>query len=230
MNLDTVIFGNTTVLEVFVKLIIIFLVMPVHEYAHAFAAHKLGDDTAAYQGRLTINPIAHIDIIGAVCIFLCGFGWAKPVPVNPLKFDKKHTIRGGMALTALAGPLSNIIVAYIGLVGFRFVLYFANPESEMAYYLSTMLYYFSSLNVGLAVFNFIPIPPLDGSKILGAFLPAKFDNWLARNERVISIIFLVVVVTGILSFPIGILSNFVMIGLNYLAMWVDLIAMAVGVI
>ncbi|MBQ7958652.1 MAG: site-2 protease family protein [Oscillospiraceae bacterium] len=230
MTLDTVVFGNTTILEIFVKLIIIFLVTPVHEYAHAFAAHKLGDDTAAYQGRLTLNPIAHIDIIGAICIFLCGFGWAKPVPVNPLKFDKKHTIRGGMALTALAGPLSNLIVAYIGLVGFRFVLYFANPESDIAYYLSTMLYYFSSLNVGLAIFNFIPIPPLDGSKILCAFLPAKFDHWLAKNERVVSIVFMVVVVTGILSFPIGILSNFVMIGLNYLAMWVDLIAMAVGVI
>ncbi len=230
MTLDTVVFGNTTVLEIFVKLIIIFLVTPVHEYAHAFAAHKLGDDTAAYQGRLTLNPIAHIDIIGAICIFLCGFGWAKPVPVNPLKFDKKHTIRGGMALTALAGPLSNLIVAYIGLVGFRFVLYFSNPENDMAYYLSTMLYYFSSLNVGLAIFNFIPIPPLDGSKILGAFLPAKFDNWVARNERVISIVFMVILVTGILSFPIGIISNFVMIGLNYLAMWVDLIAMAVGVI
>ena len=230
MTLDTVVFGNTTILEIFVKLIIIFLVTPVHEYAHAFAAHKLGDDTAAYQGRLTLNPIAHIDIIGAICIFLCGFGWAKPVPVNPLKFDKKHTIRGGMALTALAGPLSNLIVAYIGLVGFRFILYFANPESDMTYYLSTMLYYFSSLNVGLAIFNFIPIPPLDGSKILGAFLPAKFDQWVARNERVISIVFMVILVTGILSFPIGIISNFVMIGLNYLAMWVDLIAMAVGVI
>lgn len=230
MTLDTVVFGNTTILEIFVKLIIIFLVTPVHEYAHAWAAHKLGDDTAAYQGRLTLNPIAHIDIIGAICIFLCGFGWAKPVPVNPLKFDRKHTIRGGMALTALAGPLSNIIVAYIGLVGFRFVIYFANPESEMVYYLSTMLYYFSSLNVGLAIFNFIPIPPLDGSKILGAFLPSRFDQWVARNERVISIVFMVVVVTGILSFPIGFLSNLVMIGLNYLAMWVDLIAMAVGVI
>ncbi len=230
MTLDTVVFGNTTILEIFVKLIIIFLVTPVHEYAHAFAAHKLGDDTAAYQGRLTLNPIAHIDIIGAICIFLCGFGWAKPVPVNPLKFDKKHTIRGGMALTALAGPLSNLIVAYIGIVGFRFVTYFANPESEIAYYLSIMFYYFSSLNVGLAIFNFIPIPPLDGSKILGAFLPAKFDHWLARNERVISIVFMVILVTGILSFPIGIISNFVMIGLNYLAMWVDLIAMAVGVI
>ena len=230
MTLDTVVFGNTTILEIFVKLIIIFLVTPVHEYAHAFAAHKLGDDTAAYQGRLTLNPIAHIDIIGAICIFLCGFGWAKPVPVNPLKFDRKHTIRGGMALTALAGPLSNIIVAYIGIVGFRFVLYFANPGSEIAYYLSTMLYYFSSLNVGLAIFNFIPIPPLDGSKILGAILPAKFEQWFNKNERVISIVFMVVVVTGILSFPIGIISNFVMIGLNYLAMWVDLIAMAVGVI
>ncbi len=230
MTLDTVVFGNTTILEIFVKLIIIFLVTPVHEYAHAWAAHKLGDDTAAYQGRLTLNPIAHIDIIGAICIFLCGFGWAKPVPVNPLKFDRKHTIRGGMALTALAGPLSNIIVAYIGLVGFRFVIYFANPESDMVYYLSTMLYYFSSLNVGLAIFNFIPIPPLDGSKILGAFLPSRFDQWVARNERVISIVFMVVVVTGILSFPIGFLSNLIMIGLNYLAMWVDLIAMAVGVI
>lgn len=230
MTLDTVIFGNTTILEIFVKLIIIFLVTPIHEYAHAFAAHKLGDDTAAYQGRLTINPLAHIDIIGAICIFLCGFGWAKPVPVNPLKFDKKHTIRGGMAITALAGPLSNIIIAYIAVVIYRLVLYIGNFENEMMGYVVLMIYYFISLNVGLAIFNLIPIPPLDGSKILGAFLPAKFDYFLAKNERVISIVFMVVVVTGILSVPITFVSNYVIIGLNFLAMWVDLIVEAVGVI
>ena len=178
------------------------MVTPIHEYAHAFAAHKLGDDTAAYQGRLTLNPIAHIDIIGAICIFLCGFGWAKPVPVNPLKFDKKHTIRGGMALTALAGPLSNLIVAYIGLVGFRFVLYFANPESEIAYYLSTMLYYFSSLNVGLAIFNFIPIPPLDGSKILFPFLPARCYKVILTLERYGFMILMLLLATGILDIPL----------------------------
>lgn len=225
MSLDTVLFGSTTVLQIFVRIIIIFLITPVHEFAHAWAAHKLGDDTASYQGRLTINPIAHIDIIGAVCILLCGFGWAKPVPVNPLNFDRKHTLRGGMALTALAGPLSNLIVAYLGLVAYRFVVDFANIESKSVFYIALMLYYFAQLNVGLAVFNFIPIPPLDGSKILGAILPQKAEQWLERNSRVVSIVFMVILITGILSIPLGFISNFVMLGLHFLARWVDLIAM-----
>lgn len=108
MNLNT-----STLLEIFTKVIIIFLILPVHEYAHAWAAHKMGDDTAAYSGRLTMNPLAHIDILGALCLLFTGFGWAKPVPINPLKFKKQ---RLGVADTAAAGPASNLLVALIALL------------------------------------------------------------------------------------------------------------------
>ena len=103
----------STILKYVVRIIIIFTILPIHEYAHAWAAKKLGDDTALYSGRLTLNPLAHIDPIGAILLFFTGFGWAKPVPVNPMRFKKS---RKGMALTALAGPASNLIVAFIVLI------------------------------------------------------------------------------------------------------------------
>ena len=110
----------STILKYVVRIIIIFTILPIHEYAHAWAAKKLGDDTALYSGRLTLNPLAHIDPIGAILLFFTGFGWAKPVPVNPMRFKKS---RKGMALTALAGPASNLIVAFIALIILRFILH-----------------------------------------------------------------------------------------------------------
>jgi hypothetical protein len=96
-----------------VRLFIIFMILPIHEFAHAWTAHKLGDDTAKYQGRLTLNPIAHLDPIGAICLLIGGFGWAKPVPIDPSRFSRKHSLRFGVAITALAGPVSNLIVAVV---------------------------------------------------------------------------------------------------------------------
>ena len=153
----------------FARLFVVFCILPLHEYAHALVATKLGDQTARLSGRLTINPFAHLDVIGAVMIFLVGFGYAKPVPVNPRNFKNP---KKGMAITAVAGPLSNILMAVFFLIMYHAVLLFENTviTSSISYF----LFFAASINIGLAVFNLIPIPPLDGSRILQLLIPSKY--------------------------------------------------------
>lgn len=212
---------NFEPIELIAKILIIFLVLPVHEFAHAWSAHKLGDDTAAYSGRLTLNPLAHIDIVGALCLLLTPFGWAKPVPINPLKFKKQ---RLGIALTAAAGPASNLIFAFLATVVYRILVclpnfyelyygsdfvYTAAPEMTPMYVIIELLTFFVNVNVGLAVFNCIPIPPLDGSKILSYFTSAKFDRFVYGNPMITQLVFLLVVTSGILNKPLSFISGYV---------------------
>jgi Zn-dependent protease len=141
---------------------IIFVAFPVHEFAHAAAAVALGDNTPRRQGRFTLNPIAHIDPLGAILIALTGFGWAKPVQWNPRNISIDHKL--GSIIVALAGPLSNLLLAIVAAVFIRVV------ESELVF---NFLLYFIQINVLLFVFNLIPIPPLDGSHVLFALLPGN---------------------------------------------------------
>ena len=154
MNLDSI-----DVLQIITKILIIFLVLPIHECAHAWAAHKMGDETAAYSGRLTLNPLAHIDILGALCLLITGFGWAKPVPINPLKFKKQ---RFGIAITAAAGPLSNLAVSFIAMIIYRIVLslpggsgYFLSSAGDITggFVILYILQFFILVNIGLAIFK-----------------------------------------------------------------------------
>ena len=160
-----------------------FLTIVLHEMAHGFVAYLLGDRTAKNAGRLTLNPIKHIDILGLIAMIIFGFGWAKPVPVNPYYFKNR---KSGMALTAFAGPASNIILAIIGLLIYKALLYMPMPLGAMAevvYAFSVFIVTFITLNVGLAIFNLIPIPPLDGSKILNTILPERIYFKIMQYER-----------------------------------------------
>ncbi len=186
-------------------LTVIFLTLPIHEFAHAFAATKLGDPTPRYQGRLTVNPFAHIDYLGALCILLFGFGWAKPVGVNSYNFRNP---KRDMALTALAGPLSNLIVALISLIAIN--IFGLITDSIWIYYVIAFFYYIAQINVYLAVFNLIPIPPLDGSRLISVILPNKYYYTLMRYERYIYYGLIALLFFGILDLPLDNASNFVM--------------------
>ena len=186
-------------LKIFATLIVIFLVMPFHEFAHGFVAYKLGDNTAKNYGRLSFNPLRHIDPIGALAILLLGVGWAKPVPIDPRNFKNR---RLGTFLVALAGPFSNLLSAFLGGVILNAVIANAGSLNTVVYIAEIFLEFFISLNVGLAVFNLIPVPPLDGSKILEAFLPNRVVYKMYSYQRIISAVLFFAVFLGVLSYPI----------------------------
>ena len=168
-------------------LVAVLITLTVHEYAHGYAAYRLGDSTAKSFGRLTLNPIKHVDPIGAICLLLFHFGWAKPVPINARNFKKP---RRDFALTALAGPLVNIILAFISaffyllaISGLSKITYGSEFTYNLAYNTIRFLGIFHSVNLGLGIFNLIPIPPLDGSRIITAVLPPKIYFGIMRYER-----------------------------------------------
>lgn len=201
------------VVEYIPFVLMVFISLPLHELAHAFVAYKLGDDTAYYQGRLTLNPFAHLDLLGTISMVLFGYGWAKPVPVNPIRF--KGNMRRGMALCALAGPVSNLILAFIFLVLSKLVLLLGGATgNDFFFFLFSILYVMYASNIGLAFFNLLPIPPLDGSRVLNYFLPYKAQRFMDNLERYSSYIILAVFVidnyTGIWSTIISTLSTPIM--------------------
>lgn len=203
-----------TLMTIVALLITIFIVLPIHEWAHGFVAYKFGDNTAKINGRLTLNPLKHIDPLGAMAMILFKFGWAKPVPVDARNFKNP---RLGMALTALAGPMSNLIVALLFAFVFRSLFQFINLLSINAIvYITTFIITIIRINIGLAVFNLIPAPPLDGSKILGAFLPDKYlQKYYQYEGYIISAIFLLMI-TNVFSIPLSFFQNIIFNGIMWL--------------
>ena len=196
------------------RCIVLVAIIPLHECSHGWVANLLGDPTAKNQGRLTLNPIKHFDPIGSVLMLLTGFGWAKAVPVNMRYFKKP---KRDMAITALAGPLSNLIFGFILLVVYRLVYGLFSPaaaaasEPVQALFLgiTEILWAMFSINVSLAVFNLLPVPPLDGSRIISLVLPDKVYFSIMRYERYIFLVMALLLYLGVFSVPLGYGVNFV---------------------
>ncbi len=169
-----------------VKILIpLVLSLTVHEFAHAWSAWRLGDDTAERAGRLTLNPIPHIDPIGTLLLPLLGipFGWARPVPINPARFRRSVSVSTGMMLTAAAGPLSNVLLAVLSTIAYGLLLRFAPAAALPGTGSRELLLVMIQLNVALALFNMIPIPPLDGSRVIDGLMPLRLRPAWERFTR-----------------------------------------------
>ena len=193
-----------TIAMIAIAIVVILLSLTVHEFSHGWVAAKLGDPTAKLSGRLSLNPIAHIDPIGTIALpvlmaIMHGpiFGWAKPVPINPLYFRRDITMRKGMLLVAAAGPVSNILLATVGTVALGVAIRTGLIMPGSHGYVYEFFYYFIFINLLLAFFNFIPIPPLDGSKILYGLLPENMARKYAEVERYGFILLILIIATPI---------------------------------
>lgn len=226
LNLFTDGFSAKAAISLLLFLPTLLISLTVHEYAHGYVAYKCGDNTAMWNGRLTLNPIKHLDPIGTVMMLFFGFGYAKPVPINPRNF--KH-YRRDLCLVAIAGPLSNILLSLIGMIVLYVSLlfmpntfalitsssykYFIGASNFSILYLEFILTFIFS-NITLAVFNLLPIPPLDGSRIVSSLLSGNLAYYYNKYENIIMLFVFVLLSRGILSTPINLAAGFIAKGLE----------------
>lgn len=205
-------------ISMLLSLPVILLSLSLHETAHGYAAWRLGDPTAKSLGRLTLNPIKHLDPIGFVCMLLAGFGWANPVPINSRYFKKP---RRDIALVGVAGPLSNLLLSVVFLLLLRFVGFGwllnlpvqTELQFNLVYFAILFLYYGVYMNVTLAIFNLLPVPPLDGSRIFYIFLPPRLYYKVMQHERTITLVVMALLLLGPLSSLINLLSSLIVKGM-----------------
>lgn len=196
----------------------VIIAITFHEYAHAKAADMLGDDTPRQQGRLTLNPLAHIDIFGFIMLIFAHFGWGKPVEINPRNFKRDKSMSAQEAIVAIAGPTMNIVIAII-LMAILCVIYKFAPLFTLTttgYIIVILLQMAIQVNIGLGIFNLVPLPPLDGSKVLMHFLPYDAKSWFLDREKVFYAIFLIIWITGLVGYIISPVINVVYKGMYWL--------------
>lgn len=224
--------GTSGILNLLITIPGVLIALTFHEFAHAYAADKLGDETPRLQGRLNLNPFSHIDPIGFIFLIVARFGWGKPVQIDPRNFNGKYSISKAEAIVSAAGPIMNFILAFVFLIAIQLMSIFWPEAIEQFYLYATnqvaftsmgwpgiiylIVYYTASINVSLGVFNLIPVPPLDGSKILMHFLPYKAKEWFYRNEQIFYIVFLLLFITGLSSVIITPIFTAVFTGMNWI--------------
>lgn len=183
----------------------VLIAITFHEYAHAWTAYKLGDDTAKSQGRLSLNPLKHMDPIGIVMLLFLGFGWGRPVEIDSRNFNRNISVRKAEAIVSIAGPLANFILAIVFSAIYGVLIKFnalTSMDTRTALTIITILQSIISINIGLGVFNLIPLPPLDGSKVILPFLPQKAKSWFVNNEQIFYIVFVVLWITNLAGYII----------------------------
>lgn len=193
-------YGTDGIIDLLLSVPAVLIAITVHEFGHAFAAYKLGDDTPVRQGRLSLNPFDHIDPLGIAMLLFAHIGWGKPVEIDPRNYNRNISVEKADAIVSVAGPLMNFITAIIFALIYCAIIKFVN----ISFYMSTIgaiimsiIAYTITMNIGLGVFNLIPLPPLDGSKIFMPILPRRAKTWFIENERIFYIIFLVIWISGI---------------------------------
>lgn len=190
------------VVQYLLRALVVLIAIPFHESAHALVSHWLGDDTALRAGRLSLNPLRHFDPWGALCMLVGGVGWARPVRIDVRNYKNPKM---GMAISAAAGPISNFLLAWVSMILYRLVL---RADASWLMLPQMFLYYMIVMNLSLAAFNLIPVPPFDGSRIALLFLPQRLYFKVMRYEHQIMIAVLLLALTGLLNIPLSVVVNF----------------------
>jgi len=197
----------------------VLIALTFHEFAHGYVAYKLGDETPKLQGRLNLNPIKHLDPIGTIFLVVAGIGWGKPVQIDPRNFNSKYSISKAEAIVAIAGPIMNFILAFVFLILYYILARYSLLNSlsvSWQYIIFVVIQSVITINIGLGVFNLIPLPPLDGSKVLTHFLPYNARQWFYNNQQIFIIVFLLIWLTPIASNVISPLINSIYYGMSWI--------------
>ena len=198
-------YGTDGIIDLLLSVPAVLIAITVHEFGHAFAAYKLGDDTPVRQGRLSLNPFDHIDPLGIAMLLFAHIGWGKPVEIDPRNYNRNISVEKADAIVSFAGPLMNFITAlmfaliYCAIIKFAKITFITTTVGSV---IMTMVAYIITMNIGLGVFNLIPLPPLDGSKVILPFLPQKAKSWFVNNEQIFYIVFVVLWITNLAGYII----------------------------